>query len=588
MTMKALEVQDLNVQYHTDTGVVPAVRGISFSVDTGETVGIVGGSGSGKTTAMLAVMGLLGENAQVSAAKLEICGGVPRPGENVAMIFQDSLNCLNPSMKIGAQITETLRTRRGYGRKEARRRALELLDLVGIRNGELRMGQYPSQLSGGMRQRVVIAIALACEPDLIIADEPTTALDTAVQAQILLLLRRIVRESGTGLLLVSHDLGVTASLCSRVCVMRAGELIESGSVEDIFYSPAREYTKQLLQDAGGRNYALPAEDQELFLKIRHLTKKFEAGEGLQDVSLEIRRGEMFALVGESGSGKTTLARILSGILRPDSGQILCNSLIPENARGNTKEIQMVFQDPYASLNPRLTAGETLTEALGAYRRRDRKACRKQVEEMLELTGLDRRDADRYPWELSGGQRQRLGIARALIVKPGLLICDEALSSLDPSARVQILELLMDLRKRRKIACLFISHDIQTVSCLDGRTGVMYMGRLVEWGETKEVCFDPWHPYTKMLIQATPKPDPLRAGRMKSVPSREKESRELSGNGKDGPKGCPFADQCGYAMDCCRTQQPGTYTFGGRSVSCFLYSEEHSGKRSENYRMISQI
>ena len=264
--MKALEVQDLKVQYHTDTGKIPAVRGISFSVDKGETVGIVGGSGSGKTTAMLAVMGLLGEKAQVSAAKMEICGEIPQPGKNVAMIFQDSMNCLNPSMKIGVQITETLRTRRGYGRKEARRRALELLDLAGIRNGELRMGQYPSELSGGMRQRVVIAIALACEPELIIADEPTTALDTAVQAQILLLLRQVVLETGAGLLLVSHDLGVTASLCSRVCVMRAGELIESGSVEDIFYSPVQEYTKQLLRDAGGRNYALPAEERELFLR----------------------------------------------------------------------------------------------------------------------------------------------------------------------------------------------------------------------------------------------------------------------------------------------------------------------------------
>lgn len=586
--MKALEVQDLKVQYHTDTGEIPAVRGISFSVDKGETVGIVGGSGSGKTTAMLAVMGLLGEKAQVSAAKMEICGEIPQPGKNVAMIFQDSMNCLNPSMKIGVQITETLRTRRGYGRKEARRRALELLDLAGIRNGELRMGQYPSQLSGGMRQRVVIAIALACEPELIIADEPTTALDTAVQAQILLLLRQVVLETGAGLLLVSHDLGVTASLCSRVCVMRAGELIESGSVEDIFYSPVQEYTKQLLRDAGGRNYALPAEERELFLKIRHLTKKYEAGEGLQDVSLEIRRGEMFALVGESGSGKTTLARILSGILRPDGGQILYHSLTSEKGRENTAQIQMVFQDPYASLNPRLTAGETLTEALGAYRKRDRRACRKQVEEMLEFAGLDRRDADRYPWELSGGQRQRLGIARALIVEPELLICDEALSSLDPSARVQILELLMDLQRKRKIACLFISHDIQTVSRLGGRTGVMYMGRLVECGETKEVCFDPWHPYTKMLIQAAPKPDPLRAGRMKSVPSRENESRGFPGNGAGQTDGCPFANQCGYAMDCCRTQQPGIYTFGGRSVSCFLYSEEHSGKRSANYRMTSQI
>ena len=371
--MSVLEVRNLIVQYHTEQGVCQAVCGVSFSVEKGEIAGIVGESGSGKSTAMRAVMGLLKRNARVTADEIRVSGESPRPGRNIAMIFQDSLSCLNPSVRIGRQIAETVRVREGCTWREAKKRALELLDLVGIRQPRIRMRQYPFELSGGMRQRVVIAIALACRPDLIIADEPTTALDAAVQAQILLLLRRIVRETGTSLLLVSHDLGVIASMCSSVYVMHSGEIVESGCAEDIFYAPREDYTRELLESAAGRTKDMrrslsegspQADREEILLSLEHVTREYDSHEGVRDISLTLEAGKTYALVGESGSGKTTLARILSGILKPDSGSVLYRGREAEGS-ACTGKIQMVFQDPAASLNPCLTAGQTLEEALRA-------------------------------------------------------------------------------------------------------------------------------------------------------------------------------------------------------------------------------
>lgn len=642
--MKVLDVQGLNVQYHTEktnaSGAGDAgsgtLHGVSFSVGEGEIVGLVGESGSGKSTAMLAVLGLLGGKADVSFERISLCGEAPAPGRNAAMVFQDAQSCLNPTVKIGRQITETIRARRGCGRKEARERAEELLDLVGIHNAGLRMKQYPFELSGGMRQRVVIAVALACEPKLIIADEPTTALDAAVQAQIILLLKRIVRETGTSLLLVSHDMGVTAALCSRVYVMRQGRIIESGTAEEIFYSPREAYTRQLLRDAKGiRRPSAGREERKPLLEIRHLTKEFDTMEGIRDVSLEIFEGEVFALAGESGSGKTTLARILSGILTEDSGEVLYRGGRLERDRSGPAcggKIQMVFQDPYAALNPCLTAGQALEEALrgaGRIRRKEKKEhqggqqgsggqgpekqsrgekqspremqaqqeqsraqIRERIGAVLELVGLRREDADRYPREFSGGQRQRIGIARALITEPELLICDEALSSLDAGAREQILALLLEIQKKRGISCLFISHDMHVVRQISDRIGVMYGGSLVETGRTREVCSDPWHPYTKQLIEAVPEPDPLKAAKLRSAPVKEtpvKEARSrLLFHKRRPPAGCPFAGRCGYALECCASEAPGSRKFGSREIRCFLYSEEHSGRRSEGYEMTSQI
>lgn len=607
--MKVLDVQGLNVKYHTvkerpsGSGMTgnETLHDVSFSVEAGEIVGLVGESGSGKSTAMLAVMGLLGGKADVCFDRISLCGETPVPGKNAAMVFQDAQSCLNPSVKIGRQITETIRARRGCGRKEARERAEELLDLVGIHNAGLRMKQYPFELSGGMRQRVVIAVALACEPKLIIADEPTTALDAAVQAQIILLLKRIVRETGTALLLVSHDMGVTAALCSRVYVMRRGRIIESGTAEDIFYSPREAYTRQLLRDAKGiRRPSVRGEEKPPLLEIRHLTKEFETMEGIRDISLEIFEGEVFALAGESGSGKTTLARILCGILKEDSGEVLYRGRRLDRKQPGPVcggRIQMVFQDPYTALNPCLTAGQALEEALrgaGRKRRRADQALQpgERIGAMLELVGLRREDADRYPREFSGGQRQRICIARALITEPELLICDEALSSLDAGAREQILALLLDVQKKTGIACLFISHDMHVVRQISGRIGVMYGGSMVETGRTKAVCSDPWHPYTKQLIESVPEPDPLKAAKLKGAPLKETSGgdgrRGLMFRKKHPPAGCPFAGRCGYTLECCTAETPDVQIFGEREVRCFLYSEEHSGRRSEGYEMTSQI
>ena len=609
--MNVLEVKNLSVQYPGTEGASEIVKDISFTVEEGGITGIVGQSGSGKSTAMLAVMGLLDGRASVQYGQITVNGKAPAPGRNTAMIFQDSLSCLNPSVKIGRQITETVRMRKGCGRKEAAARAEELLETVGIRNPALRMRQYPFELSGGMRQRVVLAIALACEPDLIIADEPTTALDAVVQAQILQLLRRIVRETGTALLLVSHDMGVTAAMCRNVYVMHGGRIIEEGTAEDIFYDPSEEYTRQLLKDAKGgrlrekgkRNTDDPASREEALIRMTHVTKIFDADEGVRDVSLEIRKGEILALVGESGSGKTTAARILTGMLREDAGQLYYRGRIPQRGRRMDSfggKVQMVFQDPYASLNPCLTVRQALSEALDAAAgfagrdavdgRADRHPLREQEKEerirkILALTGLSYDDADRYPHAFSGGQRQRIGIARALITEPEVLVCDEAISSLDATTREQILELIFRVQRKIGFACLFISHDMHVVRRISDRIAVMYGGQIVESGKTKEVCSDPWHPYTKLLLEAVPEPDPVRAKKIKSGPVKEAAGTDLT----DAAEGCcPFAGRCGYALECCRRERPEQYVFGDRSVSCFLYSDEHSGRRSSAYRMTSQI
>lgn len=598
--MNGMEVRGLNVKYRTDTGAVQTVESVSFSVEKGKTAGLVGESGSGKTTAVLAACGLLGERADVSAEQITVSGGPPVPGKNVAVIFQNAMNCLNPTVKIGNQITETIRVRRKCRRAEAKQRAEKLLELVGFSNPEQKMRQYPFEMSGGERQRVVTAVALACEPDVIIADEPTTALDPPVRVQIVLLLRRIVEKTGTALLLVSHDMGVTVALCDTIYVMQGGKILESGTAENIFYFPEQEYTKQLLLECRGRkNLACGKTEGEVLLRLEHVSKHFEAGEALCDLSMEIRAGETVALVGESGSGKTTLARILTGLEEADSGNIYYRGQKigrDRHAHGEPDRIQMVFQDPYGALNPCLTVRRALEEALFCFRRkrtgpgrrknplyRDQDEIREKVDEMLELVGLAPADALKYPGELSGGQRQRAAMARALIAEPELLICDEALSALDMPSRSQMLSLLRHVSRESGIACLFISHDLQTVREISERTVVMYGGRIVESGITEQVYPDPWHPYTKVLTDSVLRPDPIRAGKIRAPFEPEEEQAE-----KPADSGCVFAVRCGYSAACCRKECPESLKFGERTVRCFLYSEKHSGKRAENYRMTSQI
>ena len=328
--------------------------------------------------------------------------------------------------------------------------------------------------------------------------------------------------------------------------------------------------------------------QPPLLRLEHVTKVFGTDEGIRDVSMEIRAGEVYALAGESGSGKTTLARVLTGLLAPDDGKILYRGECLDAGKGKRAwngKIQMVFQDAYGSLNPCLTVGQALSEALSAQGRKDRLTPaerRRREEEMLCMAGLSPEDADRYPDEFSGGERQRIGIARALIPEPELLICDEAFSALDASTRKQVLDLLLSIQKEKKIACLFISHDLSLIRQVSSRISVLCRGRLAESGETRDVCSDPWHPYTKMLLNSVLPPDPLKAGKVRPVFAEE------GTQGTDSGKGCPFAASCGYAMKCCFEETPGPYRFGSRETACFLYSEKHTGKRAEGYTMTSQI
>lgn len=592
--MSMLDVRSLYVTYLSKEERIEAVRGIDFSAEEGKVTGIVGESGSGKSTAMLAVMGLLDQKASVEAKDLSLSGNAVRAGENAAIIFQDPLKCLNPTVKIGRQIAETVRNRKKCTWREAKKRAEELLELVGIRHPKRKMKQYPFELSGGMRQRVVIAVALACEPKLIAADEPTTALDAAMQVRVILLLKKIVKETKTALLLVSHDMGMIAAACDYVYVMKEGKMIESGCADDIFYNPQTEYTKKLLSEARAEQLLVKEKDfivrEKPLFTVSHLKKQFQKEEGVNDVSFDIYEGEVFALAGESGSGKTTLAKILTGIEQPDSGELFYREekFDPKDRKRNKHvygKIRMIFQDPYSSLNPCMTIKETLTETLRAKekqvksdreeRRRDQK---RQIEQMLLRVGLSSLDGDRYPRELSGGQRQRAAIARALLSEPELLICDEAVSSLDAATRTQILNLLMQVVKEKKIACLFISHDMEMIRRISHRTAVLYKGTLAECAKTRELCKDPWHPYTKVLLGSVMPPDPLKA-RKRKVPVVHEQRSE---------GGCPYFGSCGYRMEMCKSAAPEMYGFGDRSISCHLYSKEQSVRRDPNYKMTSQI
>lgn len=624
--MKVLKVCDLRVQFHDKYAKGESVRGLSFDIAPGEIVGLVGESGSGKSTAMRAVMGLLPERAQVVCQEMRLEGEDITPfgyhegkpikeekrdydrkmaalrGSKIAMVFQEPLSYLNETVKIGRQITETVRAhQKGCTRAAARERALELLDMVGIPAPEERLCQYPFELSGGMRQRVAIAIAVACGPKLLLADEPTTALDATVQGQILQLLARIAKETQTAILLASHDLGVIASLCSRILVLQDGKLVEEGVSDEIFHEPKEPYTKQLMCDSASLLKLTGRKAGEgVLLSLNHVTKSYESQRAghlkskaggicdktarngaVRDVSFEVYKGETFGLVGESGSGKTTLASMAAGIFLPTAGEILYKG-IP--LRGMQRQIQMVFQDPYASLDPRMTILDTLEEPLLSKKTADSQAIRIQkVEHMLEMTGLSPKDGAKYPRAFSGGQRQRICIARALLAQPGLLVWDEPVSALDVSIQKQILELLETIQKELDISCLFISHDLKVVKRVSQRLGVMYGGSLMELGQTKEVYGEPWHPYTKMLLSAmlTPNPKTARKRRLLAA-SREPGAREGS------RQGCAFLSRCGYAMECCLTARPEMYHFEGRQVACFLYSGEHAGRRSGNYKMTCQI
>lgn len=570
--MKLLEVENLTVQYPGDTD---PVCQISFELESGELLGIAGASGAGKSTAMLALMGLLPDQVQITSEKLKRYG-------TKAMIFQDASASLNPLVLVGKQLTETIRTHRKCTRKEAAEQAEMLLDEVGIQNPRQRMKQYPFELSGGMKQRVAIAIALACNPDLIIADEPTTALDVTVQRQILDLLKKIAKETHTAIILVSHDLGVIMSMCSRVLVMKEGRIVEDGDAKQIFYEPVHPYTKELL-DRARTLYQMPEKKEtgEVILQAQNLGRSFvnkfmfgksHSLEAVEPLSFQIQKGETFGLVGESGSGKTTLARILTGIIKQSCGSFSCKG-----------KIQMIFQDAAASFNPEFSVERILEEPLVIQKAGSKKERERQVKKMLRLVRMEKIDVRKTTAALSGGERQRIAVARAMLSSPELLICDESFSAQDILTQAQLLELLEEIQKKTDLAYLFISHDLHVVRRISQRMGVMYLGSMVEQGVTEEIYEDPWHPYTKELLRAMLPLDPKKAARQKRLIL--KETRNHS---RDLKKGCPYVSRCRYAMECCYREKPGNYRFGDREVRCFLYSEAHTKKRAKDYQMTSQI
>ena len=646
-----LDVQGLHVHFQTSRGVVRAVEGLSFYVDPGEIVAIVGESGSGKSVTALSIMRLLPRHSgRITEGRIIFDGRNLLDldeeemreirGRDISMIFQEPMTSLNPLLTIGLQIMEPLLIHLKMTEAQARARAIELLKMVGIPDAEGRLGQYPHQFSGGMRQRVMIAIGLACNPKLVIADEPTTALDVTIQAQILELMKDLSRKLNIALIIITHNLGVVARYADRVIVMYAARMVEQGAAEAVFHRPRHPYSMGLLRSVprldrprGNRletieglvpnlanappgcrfaprcPFRIPICDQEpqLFLtdtgavsrchrhveiaegkigwaargagaqqslaqhaepllSVRHLTKHFPVRARLghkktvvravEDVSFSIYPGETLGLVGESGCGKTTVGRLILRLEQPTSGEIVFEgtNLVeasPSELQAIRRKIQVIFQDPYSSLNPRMTVGQIVGEPLHVYKLvPDAKAEYARVAELLTQVGLRPELAERYPHQISGGQRQRVGIARALAMEPSFIVCDEAVSALDVSIQGQIINLLEDLQRRLGLAYLFIAHDLAVVRHISMRVVVMYFGRVMEITDRDTLYREPLHPYTKVLLDAAPIPDPsIEKARAPRLITGELPSHLAP------PQGCVFNTRCPLASAECRQVIP---------------------------------
>jgi oligopeptide/dipeptide ABC transporter ATP-binding protein len=538
-----LSIKDFDVRFATPDGEVHAVKNVTFDVGQGEVVGVVGESGSGKSQLFMAAVDLLASNGRASGSVsyrgTELIGARPAAlnsirGSKITMIFQDPLTSLTPHMRVGEQIMESLEVHKHMSREDAARRALETLELVRIPEAKRRMRQYPHELSGGMRQRVMIAMATACGPDLLIADEPTTALDVTVQAQILEIMRDLKRELNTSIVMISHDMGVIAGMCDRVQVMRRGEFVETGPVEEIFYRPQHPYTQMLLNampridkpvrqghialkpEHANAPTLLSVDDVKVHFPIRvggTLVPKYKPLRAVDGVSFTLKQGETLGIVGESGCGKSTLARAVIKLLPETAGTIVwCGKNLGDaqeaEIRALRKEFQIVFQDPLASLDPRMTIGQSIAEPLRSLEPfTPRGEVDTRVRAIMEKVGLDPAWINRYPHEFSGGQNQRVGVARAMILNPKLIICDEAVSALDVSIQAQIIDLILALQTEFGMSLIFISHDLSVVRQVSHRVMVLYLGRIVELASREAIYTDARHPYTKALISAVPIPDP---------------------------------------------------------------------------------
>ncbi|HEY5815559.1 MAG TPA: ABC transporter ATP-binding protein [Solirubrobacterales bacterium] len=538
MSERVLSVEGMRVGFVTEGGLVQAVDGVSFELAAGEVLAIVGESGSGKSVTAQTIVGLtrspntrieglarLRGRELIAASEADLQGV---RGAEIAMIFQDPMTSLNPVYRVGTQIVEAIQAHRPEtGKAAARRRAIELLDSVGIPEPARRVDGYPHELSGGMRQRAMIAMALALEPEVLIADEPTTALDVTVQAQILRLLARLNRERGLATLLITHDLGVVAEVADRVLVMHEGKIVERGVVDEIFHAPKDPYTRKLLGAVLRLDQApplRPPRGEAPLLEVTDLVKHYSIKRGLlidrevgrvravDGVSFSVEHGETLGLVGESGSGKSTLSRAVLQLIAPTSGSVRFEGreiagLSRRKMRPLRCEMQMIFQDPYASLNPRKRIGQIVGEPLRLHGRASGAELRAQVQGLLERVGLAPEHYDRFPHEFSGGQRQRVGIARALSLRPKLIVADEPVSALDVSIRAQILDLLAELQEDFGLTYVFIAHDIGVVRHVSDRIAVMHEGRIVEQGPADRVCERPEDPYTRTLLESVPVPDP---------------------------------------------------------------------------------
>lgn len=561
-----LEVKNLCVSFFTDTGEIQAVRDVSFSLDEGSILGIVGESGSGKTVTALSILRLLPVAGKIIGGSIKYKGKEllslsqrqirqVRGGE-IGLIFQEPATSLNPVFTVGFQIIEALRFHQQLSRKQALNKAVELLESVGIDSASKRIKNYPHQLSGGQRQRVMIAMALSCSPSLLIADEPTTALDVTIQAQILDLLSSIQKERKMAVILITHDFGIISQFVDNIAVMRQGKIVEQAPTDVLLKNPEHFYIKELLSAGDGKDGCM----REIF-SVRNLSKRFilpcgffrPAGivRAVEEVTFTVEQGETLGIVGESGCGKSTLAKLTAGLLAPDSGEIVFD--------GGKRDIQLIFQDPYASLNPRMTVGEIIGEGLVVNKIVPRSQVLNKVQEFLEIVGLNRDVAVRYPHEFSGGQRQRIAIARALITRPKLVIADEPLSALDISIQAKIINLLLKLQKEFNLTYLFISHDLRVVEYISNRIVVMYLGRIVETASAEDLYKQPYHPYTQALLSAIPS---ISADRKKRIILKGDIPSPLN-----IPSGCCFYLRCRYSQARCKMDKPKLISYSSRQAAC---------------------
>ena len=656
MNTPLLQIKDLHTDIEIRSGVVRALSGVDLHVNPGETLGIVGESGSGKTMTALSLMGLLPQGGKVSSGSIILDGQdltqLPLKekrklrGTKVGMIFQDPLTSLNPTMKIGLQVCEPLRVHEGLSKREALERAVEILKRVGMPRPEVVINNYPHQLSGGMRQRVMIAMALVCKPRILIADEPTTALDVTTQMQILDLIDELRDEYKMGVILITHDLGVVAGHTDRVAVMYAGRIVETAPTKTLFTEPKHRYTSSLMAalperalEAGTKLFSIPgappsltnlpvgcrfaarclwatdecragypdlsgddshtfscfhpvqegdespailqakldsgkAEDavegapqisHEVLLDVKEASREYEsAGSGffkrnkgvvsaVDRVSITVKKGETYGLVGESGCGKSTVGRLIAGLEPPSGGAIELDGRDLATLKGRDavrihRDVQMMFQDSYAAMDPRMRIDQILAEPMSIQKTGNARQIAERIMEILEQVGLTEEILDRYPHEFSGGQLQRIGFARSLTLAPDLIVADEPVSALDVSVQAQVLNLMKDLQQELGLSYLFISHDLAVVQYMADRIGVMYLGRIVEEGPAHEVVKNPKHPYTKALIDSIPVPDPEF--------KHDESAIKLTGeppSAVNPPEGCRFRPRCPFAGEECKVQ-----------------------------------